>query len=498
MSYREKFLQQRWILTLILAAVALPGFAQSDNAAQQANGVGDQQGDQNQNAPAPAFGQEPAIPSASENPPISGLDQPSLEPGVVSRSFLEPGAIVSESGDSNIPGDLGSGTQGAGATTRVMGTMIMQKIWTRYETDLQYLGGGVFYEGVTHSSNQIQNADIAQRVTWRTGQLGLRDSVTYLPDGTFGAESYGGSGALEAGMAGLGTQLGALSQGTESGITGNLSAGQFGSLGEQPRLTNSAVADLVETVSPRSSFTAAGSYGFVHFTDTDNATHLVDSDQVAAQAAYDHQLNRSDQMALAYGFENFHFAQFPGSSVVVNSVLLAYGHRISGRMDMVVAAGPQIAQLHSPSFGSSNRISAEGNLRLRYRFTRSTVQLEYRHYNTNGSGYFLGATSDVGSLSLLRSLGRVWDFNGDAGYARNQRLEPVAAVIPATTDQFFFAGAAAHRHIGRHFRLFFSYQYNRFSFNSTVCESAGDCGKVSDRQLGAIGLEWFPHPVRLD
>jgi len=497
LSYRKENMRNRWVWTLILSLSALPAvWAQSDTQGQ------DQQpatgAEQNQTANPPASGQESAIPSASENPPISGLDQPSLEPGAVTRSFLAPGAMISESADSNLTGNLGSGATSpdVGGTTRAMGSLTLQRIWTRYETDLQYIGGGVFYEGVNRSANQIQEVELAQRIKWRTGQLALRDSLTYLPEGAFGEGSYGGSGALQSGLAGLGQGMGGLSSGTGSGIGGTLSASQFGSLGEEPRLTNSAVADLVEAVNPRSSLTFAGSYGFVHFTD--NNLGLIDSDQVAAQAGYDHQINRTDQIALTYGFQDFHFPQIGGSSASTNTVHFVYGHRLNGRMDFIAGAGPQFTRIESSQFPSSTRISASGNLKLRYRFSHASMQLEYRHYNTNGSGYFLGAASDVASLSALRSLGRVWELNSDAGFASNKRLEPVGVVVPATSDQYLFAGGAVHRHIGRHYRMFMSYQFNRFSFNSTVCDGTGDCGRISNRHVGTLGFEWYPRPVRLD
>ena len=49
--------------------------------------------------PVPAYGQDNAPPPISENPPLSGLDLPSLEPHAAPLSYLQPGATVSESAD---------------------------------------------------------------------------------------------------------------------------------------------------------------------------------------------------------------------------------------------------------------------------------------------------------------------------------------------------------------------------------------------------------------
>jgi hypothetical protein len=500
LSYLKKFTQNPWAFGLILAAlVPLASWAQVDTTAEQKpdadqSATGNPQ--QDQTPPAPAFGSGAPIPSATENPPISGLDRPSLEPGAVSRSFLAPGAILSESADSNVDGTPGgSNNSTVGGVARVMGSLTLQKIFSRYETDLQYIGGGIFYEGVQHDTNQIHEAELAQRIVWRTGQLALRDGVSYLPEGSFGAGSYGGSGALQAGLAGLGTQFGGLSSGIGSALGGTLGAGQFGSVGQTPRLTNSVTADLVEAVTPRSSVTLAGSYGFVHFTN--NPLSLVDSDQESAQFGYDRQINRTDQVALSYGFQKINFPQISGSSVTTNTVHFIYGHRLTGRMDFVAGAGPQFTHIQGDLIGSTNRISASGNLRLRYRFPRTSVQLEYRHYNTNGSGSFLGAKTDVGSISVLRPLGRVWEAHTDIGIANNEHLVPASVAVPATSDRYVFAGATLHRHIGRRYRMFLSYQYNRFSLNSSTCSAAVDCG-ISNRHTGVVGMEWYPRPIRLD
>ena len=87
----------------------------------------------------------------------------------------------------------------------------------------------------------------------------------------------------------------------------------------------------------------AGSYGFVHFTD--NQFGLIDSSQVAAQFGFSRQINHTDQVALAYGFQDFRFPQVSGTSVTTNTVHVVYGHRVSGRLDFTAAAGPQFTEI---------------------------------------------------------------------------------------------------------------------------------------------------------
>jgi hypothetical protein len=508
LSYLERYnIRRRAIRRSILLTPAIflalgAGWAQNTSASQTDNGSGqDTATSAQQNTPVPAFGQNAATAAPSENPPVSGLDQPSLEPEAVTRSFLAPGAILSESADSNIKGSFGSGRDsGVGGATRAMGSLTLHRIAGRYQTDLQYLGGGVFYEGVGRDPNQLHELSFAQRAAWRTGQLAFRDAVSYLPEGTFGAGSYGGAGALQSGLAGLGGGGGGAGSGGLTsgggGAGGVFGAGQLASLGQEPRLTNSAIVDLVQSVSPRSSFTLAGSYGLSHFTN--NGSGLVDSNQAVGQAGYDHTINRTDQIAVSYGIQRLRFPRSGGDSVITQTLHLIYGHRVSGHMDFLIGAGPQITLLRSPIYGSNTYVSASGNVRLRYRFTRTSVHLEYSHFNNSGSGYFLGAASDLARFSVSRSLGRVWEAGGDAGFTSSKRLGRNSNVIPATSNRYFFAGASAHRHLSRHSRLFFSYQYSRVSFNNSICITATECGKTSNRQAGAIGVEWYPRPIRLD
>ncbi len=499
-------MKKRSILTIIFLALTLQmGWAQdttvpapaasSQAAPAQDSGQPLPAEQSNQGGPVPAFGADTTLPSATENPPISGLDRPSLEPGIVTRSFLSPGLIVSESADSNLVGATGS-SQGVGGATRALGSLTLQEVRSRFETDVQYLGGGVFYEGINHDANQIQQLELAQRVTWRTGQLAFRDSFSYLPEGTFGYGAYGGLEAFRSGLAGVGAAVGTLSPGLGTSAGGLFSADQFGSLGQQSRLTNSAVADVVQNLNPRTAITFAGSYGLVRFNGGD--FNLVDSNQISAQAGFDRQLSRTDQVALTYGYQDFHYPQVTSSTFTTNIVHFVYGHRVTGRMNFVIGAGPQITNVQSAVLGSTTRITASGTLTLHYRFPRSELVVEYRHYNTNGSGFFLGAKTDVATLSASRSLGRVWEGSGDFGYSDNRRIQSSTLVIPATSYQYFFVSGAVHRHIGRQYRVFLSYQYNRLLFNNSICSSAGDCGKSSNRQTGSVGLEWYPRPFRID
>lgn len=485
MSREENKLRSRpsiWLLIwmVMLCTVTLTGWAQSDSGQQPSGG-----------GPTPS-GQDSQS-QADANPPISGIDQPSLGARFPARSFLVPGAHVSEALDTNV--GQTAGTSAINAVTRVLGSVMLQKIGGRSVTAFDYVGGVAFYTGVNPSTSQIHQFDAEQRFLWRTGAFSVRDRFSYLPEGSFGFGAYGESGAYNLGLGGIGYMGGTLGQ----GLGGLFGLGEFGSLGQQPRIDNLTIADVTQSLSARSSVTVAGGYEIVHFTD--NTAGFIDSNQITGQVGYDYKLSRKSQVALVYGFQDFRYPNIPGSSFSTHVVNLMYGYRISGRMDFLVGAGPQVTLIHnSPLFGgSSDRVTVSARAALRYRFPRTSVGIYYDRYNSSGSGYFVGAVSDVVRFSISRPLTRLWSATADIGYAHNSALQSGAFnLLPPSTNsfQYVYAGAAVRRPLGKQFAVFFSYQFNDLQFNGTTCTAGGSC--ASQRHVVAAGLDWHPRPIRLD
>ena len=475
----------RWTLigAMTFFSLARTGWAQSDSSQSGQSSAGTTP-DSQDNPPA----------KASDNPPISGLDQPSLGARFPTHSFLVPGAHVSEALDTNA--GESSGNSAVTGVTRALGSLMLQKIGGRSETALDYVGGVAFYSGINPSVTQIQQFDVEEKILWRSGVLTLRDRFSYLPEGSFGFGAYGESGAYNLGLGGIGYVGGTLGQ----GLGGLFGLGDFGSLGQAPRIDNLSVADVVQELSARSSITAAGGYEIVHFTN--NAANFVDSNQVTAQVGYDYQLSRRSQVAAIYGFQDFQYPNIPGSSFNTQVVNLMYGYRISGRMDFLIGAGPQFTFINNSPLlgGSSDRITASVRGMLRYRFPRTTIGIYFDRYDSSGSGYFAGAVSNVARFSISRPITRLWSVTADIGYAYSSALQPnLNGPLPASTTsfQYVYAGVAAHRPLGRHFALFFSYQYNDLWFNGSSCNTGGVCGSVP-RNVAAVGLDWNPRPIRLD
>src|SRR5713226_9667044 len=84
-------------------------------------------------APPAATGPDAATPTI-ENPPLSGLDEPSFEPGFGARSYLAPSFQLSEGVDTNPSGSLGSKSV-LKEVTRGTGSFTLQKLWKIHPLD---------------------------------------------------------------------------------------------------------------------------------------------------------------------------------------------------------------------------------------------------------------------------------------------------------------------------------------------------------------------------
>jgi hypothetical protein len=449
--------------------------------------------DSQQATPPPAaFGQEGSPVVLNDNPPISGLDQPSLEPNIQPRSMLLGGVEGSESLDSNIGSDARPALHGV---TRGLGGLTMQRLWSRYQLAAAYVGGVGYYNQAGQGLKQIQELQAQQTVLWKTGQFSVRDSFSYLPEGSFGYGSFGGAGGFQLGLGGIGQGMGMLGSGF-GGHYGSLGSAQFGSLGQSPRITNVALADVVENLTPRSSVTAAASYGIVHFTD--NSLNLINSRQLGGQAGYNYTLGPKDQLALMYGFQSFHFPGLIGADNINSDVVqVMYGHRVSGRMELIIGAGPQWTQIHDPLAGTNTRLTASGRLSLRYRFRKASMAASFERFDTSGSGFFAGGQSDIATASLARPLGRRFTAHANLGFAHTKRLQAFSPAVNANSFNYMFAGFAVRRQFGYNWGAFLAYQWNDQIFDT--CGTTGvPCNRIAVRHVLTIGVDWHFHPIRLD
>lgn len=483
----NKFQSLGALLLVLLAACA---WAQDDTQQPAASATAQTPG------AAPAAGQSATPPeSTSQFPPLSGLDEGSLEPGFSARSYLLPGAQVSELADTNAGNGLGKGTNVTGVT-HLLGSLSLERLWERYQTALDYVGGGAIYDTGARNDSQVHSLSLDSRVLWRTGQLAIRDRFSYLPEGAFGG-SFGGVGGLGNSLGNLGgTGLGGIGGGG-GGTTSFFGTGVLGSIGTTPHVDNLGIIDIAQSINPRSSLTLAGGFNLVHFTKASGGL-LIDSQQATGQAGYNYRLNRRNQIALVYGYQHFHFPTVGGASFETHVAQFLYGHQITGRMSLLLGAGPQVTRFHNPVTGTTTQISASARASLRYKFPRTTVALMYSRHNSAASGFFAGAITDVVSFNVTRPISRRWTFNGDVGFSRSRRLQTITQGVNANSFDSGYAGARLNHIFNRNFQGFVLYQFSDLFFDKTFCGTAGSCNRTSTRQLVGVGLTWHPRPIRLD
>jgi len=66
--------------------------------------------------------------------------------------------------------------------------------------------------------------------------------------------------------------------------------------------------------------------------------------------------------------------------------------------------------------------------------------------------FFAGAESDIGRFTVTRPLSRVWAVFGDAGYARNSRVQ--AGGYEGTEILVWFCRLRRHRQLGHELRVY--------------------------------------------
>jgi hypothetical protein len=298
--------------------------------------------------------------------------------------------------------------------------------------------------------------------------------------------------------------LGLASGGLGNGMLGGglpgtrqLGNGDFGSIGLQPRIGNTAIADVVQSLTPRSAFTVISAFSLAHFLNGD--ANLINSEQWTFEGGFNHLLGRRDQVALIYAFQDFLFPVATGGDVQTNVVNLRYGHNLSGRMSLLLGAGPQYLTIDVPGSGTAHRWSANAVARLHYKFPRASMSLSYEKYTTAGSGFFAGADSQVVRLGMMRPLGRTWELHGDLGYSYHKRLQQT--LFFGTGGQHYsdgFIGVVLRKHLGRNYGVFGSYHFSELAFDNTFCTNNSGCNRISNRNTATIGMDWHPRPVRIE
>ena len=414
-----------------------------------------------------------------DNRPLSGIQNPTLGTPEMRHSYWVPGIEYGNTIRSN--SESPAANSAWNTTSYVSGNISLLEAWSRSLLSANYSGGGFSSTDPIQGNGQYHQLATAFEVDQRRWQLLLVDQFSYLPQSAFG---FGGtSGLAFPGI--MGTLAVPL-----PGLQSTYVPGQTILTTSGPRYSNASAVQLTYAVSPRGSITLAGVYGTLHFIDSGN----VNSESEILNAGYNYAITRKDTVGLVYLFSAY---RYPGNPQAIGDHVgqFAYGRKITGRLALKLAGGPELSTFRVPIGGSTQKISGAGNAALTYAFARSSVGLSYTHGVSPGSGVFIGSTIDQANATWNRRLTRVWNGSANFGYAKNRQVLSVSGLTSPSYDTWL-AGAGLSRALGRTADFSVAYQAQIQNSNVAIC-STPNCGTNYTAHQVFLTFGWHTRPLVL-
>jgi hypothetical protein len=228
----------------------------------------------------------------------------------------------------------------------------------------------------------------------------------------------------------------------------------------------------------------------LRFIDSGN----VNSNSEILNAGYSYAINRKDTIGLVYLFSAY---RYPGDPQAIGDHVgqFVYGRKITGRLALKLAGGPEVTTFRVAIGGSKQKISGFGNAALTYAFARSSVALSYTHGVSGGSGVFTGSSIDQANATWSRQLTRVWNGSVNFGYAKNRQILSVSGLTSPSYDTWQ-AGAGLSRSLGRMADFSVAYQAQIQNSNVAICSNP-NCGTNYTAHQIFLTFKWHTRPLVL-
>jgi len=376
-----------------------------------------------------------------DNSPLTGVQAPTLGSSKMRHSYWVPGIEYSNTiRTSSMNPSTASGWV---STNYVAGNLSLFQDWRTSLLTLNYSGGGYFSNDSTQHNGQFQQLALGYDIETRRWQLLFMEQFAYLPESSFG---FGASTGLS--NPGIGGPLGSPVPGLQGSYLPNQS--NFASLG--PRYSSSSAVQLTCELSERTSLTFAGVYGLLRFIDPGN----IESNYPSWTAGYNFALSHKDTIGISYRFSIYQYLGLP-QALGNHSAQLNYGRKITGRMVLQLAAGPEVTFYRIPVANKSQTNSVSGHAVLTYALRRGGVSLNYLHGVNGGGGVLAGSSTDQVGVSANRQLTRTWQGNLNYSYAMNAQLSSVNGVQSPGYSSWY-AGAALNHPLAHEVDLSIAYQ----------------------------------------
>jgi hypothetical protein len=375
-------------------------------------------------------------------------------------------------------GSSGSGFTKPTAFNYLLATLDLNRASDRSELLVHYTGGTMLS---SYLNSAVQEVEFTYSYKWQRWKLLVGDDASYLSESPFG---FGGAGSLDL-------------------LTGDSPFGPGGPLSSMlgpnqtiptiivPRLSNTAVSQVEYSISPRSSWTASGSYGLLNFL----GVSYINSAETLFQTGYNYSLNPRSTVAVIYRFDDFRFTKFAQS--IENHVLeFGYQRNVTGRLNWHVAAGPSRVMLRGPLTGYGNKVSWAVDGSLSYKMDRTTMRLSYDHIVTGGSGVFVGAETGQAQAAIERVVRTKWLGSASVGYATNASLLPVGVSLVGENYHSWYAAVRINHQFRPGTSFFVGYEAQLQATKPGVCATP-NCGGSSVAHEFSVGFNFGLRPLSL-
>jgi len=414
-----------------------------------------------------------------DNWPVSGVQNTTLGTPVMRHSYWVPGIRYSNTTASSNANSAGS-TQW-NTTTFVSGDVSLLEAWSHSLLSANYSGGGFASTDATQGNGQYHQLSAAYEIIQRRWQALFVDQFSYLPQSSFG---FGGTSGLST--PGISDSLAVPLPGLQNAyLPGQSFLGAVGG-----RYSNAFAAQLNFSVSRRGSITFAGVQGLLRFTQTGN----ISSDTEIFNVGYNYALTPKDSMGLVYRFSAYHYPGDP-QALGDHAVLFVYGKKITGRLGLRLAGGPDITTFRVPILTSTQKVSGTASGSVIYGFRHGSATVNYTYEVSSGSGVFSGANSNLVGALWNRQLTRVWNASLNFQYARSGQIASAIGISTPSYDSWVI-GTGLDRPLGRAANLSLGYQAQIQGGTAALCQGSNCATNYTSHQI-FLSFQWHTRPLVL-
>lgn len=416
-----------------------------------------------------------------DNRPLTGIQELTLGTVEEKHSYWIPGISYTNVIQSNAKAQ--GGANDWNSTSYITGNLSLLQNWSTAQLSLNYSGGAAISTESAIGTGQFHQVGAVQTFNWGRWQLTLLDEFAHLPQAQFG---FGADTGIA--IPGVGGPLAPILPGVQTGFSPSQSI--FTQVG--PETSNSFGTQLSYSLTRRSSITIAGVYSVLRFSEPGN----IESNEVVLSAGYNHQMSKTDTLGVSYRFSAYEFLDSP-QAMGIHVIQAAYGKKITGRLALLLSAGPQITSFRlPPGVGTDTQhIDVFGSASLTHASPTGTESLNYNHGANSGSGILLGAISDQVIGSVDRKVARAWRGNVSLGFTHNSSLTATSNGA-STTYNTVYVGAGVKRPISRTSDFTLNYTANIQTSNNVICAGA-NCSANFTTHVIAVGINWHARPFVL-